>query len=116
VQTPRRPAFRSALAILAIAGLLAACGVKGDLEAPPAEPQPRLSAQPAGASIPAGKVFTEESRITNRSNQDILPTMPPKEWEKSREYQPARSKGAAPSANTRREPEPDKPFFLDSLL
>jgi predicted small lipoprotein YifL len=114
VQTPRRPAFLPALAILAIAGLVAACGVKGDPERPVAEP--RLSAQPAGASGQTSKVFTEESSVTSRSNQDILPKMPPKEWSKQREYQPARDKGTAPSANTRREPEPDRPFFLDSLL
>ena len=116
MSAPRRPAFLPALAIVLIAGALAACGVKGDLE-PPASPVPKLSAQPAPAAGPAtSKVFVEQSRIEGRNNHDILPQMPPKEWSKKSDYQPARGKSPAGSGRHAPEADPEKRFVLDWLL
>jgi hypothetical protein len=122
VQTPRRPAFFPALAIVVIAGWVGACGVKGEPERP-TDPRPELSAQPDGAPgtlRTTKKIFTEESRVTGSSRDDILPQMPPKEWSKSREFQSARDKGKSKDKNepdsASREPSPDRPFILDWLL
>ena len=115
----RRPAFLPALAILLLAGLTSACGVKGDLERPAAAPADAVSAapQPAPEAVPeeSGRksVFVERSRVQSRAHNDILPKMPPKEWEKKKiEEEERKAITVGP-----RKPNPnDRPFILDGLL
>lgn len=92
-----------------IAGTLAACGVKGDLERPPAAGY----AEPAPAAKPdTRKVFTERSVVRRVPAHDILPKMPPEEWSKEgKDYQSTR----APK-KTEEPDRPDRPFILDGLL
>ncbi|MCC6949566.1 MAG: lipoprotein [Bradyrhizobiaceae bacterium] len=95
------------------AGALAACGVKGDLERPPAASynEPVAGQKTAGAST--GKVFTEESRVQRVPAYSILPKMPPEEWEKMKgtDAQAKQAPKKSPGADTR-----DRPFILDGLL
>ncbi len=108
----RLSAFVPALAILALAGLTSACGVKGDLEAPTAS---------AGASAPTEpvepttkSVFVERSVVQSGQNaRDILPKMPPKEWEKKKVEEEERK---ARAIDTRKSNPNDRPFILDGLL
>ena len=120
MSAPRRPAFFPALAILLLAGLTSACGVKGDLERPaaaPADPAAKLAEQPSPETAPGEyerrNVFLEQSRVQSGSNQhDIMPTMPPKEWAKKKVEEAPKARAVQP-----RTPNPnDRPFILDGLL
>ncbi|HEX5779998.1 MAG TPA: lipoprotein [Xanthobacteraceae bacterium] len=121
MSAPRRPAFFPALAILLLAGLTSACGVKGDLERPTAaaaDPAVTAAAQPGADPAPdeyaRKNVFIEQSRVQSGANvRNIIPTMPPKEWEKKKvEQQEQKARAADP-----RKPNPnDRPFILDGLL
>ena len=121
MSAPRRPAFFPALAILLLAGLTSACGVKGDLEKPaaaPADPAAKVAEQSAPETAPGEyerrNVFVEQSRVQSGANaRDIIPKMPPKEWEKKKvEEQEQKARAADP-----RKPNPnDRPFILDGLL
>jgi predicted small lipoprotein YifL len=123
VQRPRHP-FLPALAILLTAGVLGACGVKGELERPVAQASPSGSTAGSGSSGTAEnsasgtkRVFYERSVILGASRDtEVIPTMPPREWEKKREAQPARKPQAATPGAHQQKPEPDKAFVLDWLL
>lgn len=111
----RRPEFRQVFAVVMIAGALAACGVKGELEAPSvaASPAPASAAEQkskAQGSQAQQKVFTEESVVRRASSPTLIPTMPPEEWSKGRNTQPAAQQ------KSRDKTKPDEPFFLDKLL
>jgi predicted small lipoprotein YifL len=112
----RRPAFLPALAILLVAGLTSACGVKGELEAPP-NPAGKVAAQPA-AELPPGEyerknVFLEQSVVqSGRNPRDILPTMPPKEWSKKKVEEAPKARAVQPRATDPNE----RSFILDGLL
>ena len=99
------------LALGFLAGVLAACGVRGDPEIPQSQ---TLSVSPPSPSDPRSKVFTERS-IVQRSTTgtpSMSPDMPPREWEKyGKDYQPA-----ATTKKSREAEKPDRPFILDSLL
>jgi predicted small lipoprotein YifL len=115
VNKPRRPEFRQVFAIIMIAGALAACGVKGELEAPSVAASAAPAASPAEQKKAQGsqsqqKVFTEESAVRRASSPSLIPTMPPEEWSKGRNTQPAAQQ------KTRDKTKPDEPFFLDKLL
>lgn len=107
----RRTAFLPALAIVLIAGLVSACGVKGELEPPPAA-QAQPSAQPASeSSVRTNSSALERSRITDENLHDVLPQDRPKEWSKKSDRDQERDakspvRGAAPQ----------QPFVLDWLL
>jgi predicted small lipoprotein YifL len=116
VNTPRRSEFRQIVAIVMIAGALAACGVKGELDPP-------VAAASAGPAVPAAapksqaqtsqserKVFTEESAVRRTSSPSVIPTMPPEEWSKARTTQQT----APQKSNSKN--NPDEPFFLDKIL
>lgn len=108
---PRRVGLPQLLALGFMAGLLAACGVRGDPEFPQSQ---SLAAPLPSPSDPRNKVFTEQS-VVQRKNivPDMAPAMPPKEWEKfGKDYQPA----AASKKKSREAEAPDRPFVLDSLL
>jgi len=111
----RLPAFFPALAIIALAGLTSACGVKGALEAPPASPEATAAAAPTEPVEPATKsVFVERSVVqSGRNARDILPTMPPKEWGKKKVEEEERK---ARAIDTRKPNPNDRPFILDGLL
>jgi predicted small lipoprotein YifL len=114
---PRRPAFLPALFVIALAGLVSACGVKGDLEAPAMTPEAKAAAAaaPTEPVEPSTKsVFVERSVVQSGQNpRDILPKMPPKEWEKKKVEEQERKARAIDS----RKPNPnDRPFILDGLL
>ncbi len=114
----RRSAFLAAFALLSAAVCLSACGVKGDLDPPPAAGPAATEAVPEHPVAPSEstrKVFLEQSVVQSKGPEAVLPRMPPKEWEKNGDYQPARAKGAVPR-NTLSEPDPAKPFVLDWLL
>jgi predicted small lipoprotein YifL len=112
----RRAAFFPALAIFSASLALAACGVKGELEAPPAarhsEPRASAAGESAGGQQ---KVFTEQSRVVRGSAFRVIPRLPPKEWEKYRNP-PAEAKSPAPEQRAKKSSAPDKPFALDWLL
>jgi predicted small lipoprotein YifL len=116
VNKSRRSEFRQALAIVMIAGALAACGVKGELEAPSvaASAAPVASAaeqkSKAQGSQAQPKVFTEESAVRRAASPTLIPSMPPEEWSKGRNTQPATQQ------KSRDKTKPDEPFFLDKLL
>lgn len=116
MQARRRSALLPALAILSVAGLLAACGVKGDLEPPPsyAAPAGQQSAAPAGteSASASNKVFLEQSSVRGGRPESVIPEMPPREWRKDRVYQPEQERKPASQSLSR----PDKPFALDWLL
>lgn len=105
------------VALAFVAGALAACGVKGELERPPAarydEPAAAQSEQPKTATSGTSKVFTEESRVHRVPAYSILPKMPPQEWEMigkdAQEKQAPKKSREAPDT-------PDRPFILDGLL
>lgn len=107
----RRPAVYRIAAIGVIAAGLAACGVKGDLEAPPranvAEPPAQQTAGATGTT--ERRAFTEQSEVRRVPYQSILPEIPPKEWQKGNEIQSTQKPKA-------RRTGPDEPFFLDSIL
>jgi predicted small lipoprotein YifL len=92
-------------------GTVAACGVKGDLEAPPRG----ASAAPAERSgeTTDGSRSTERSVVRRGDRLDMYPKMPPPEWEKI---------GARKSEETATKRPPskplpsDRPFILDGLL
>lgn len=110
VNHPPHLAIRHLVVIGFFAGVLAACGVKGELEPPPTQAQ--IAPQSEQIEPAAKKVFTEKSVVKRGSNRDILPKMPPAEWEKyGKDYQPT----AAPKS-TKDAEKPDRPFILDSLL
>ncbi len=113
----RLPAFFPALAIVALAGLTSACGVKGALEAPPASPEAKAAAAaaPTEPVEPTTKsVFVERSVVQSGQNvQDILPKMPPKEWGKKKVEEEERK---ARAIDTRKPNPNDRPFILDGLL
>jgi predicted small lipoprotein YifL len=111
----RRPAFLPALAILLLAGLTSACGVKGELEKPAATPAESGVKAAAQEGEPAREsVFVERSVVQSGQNaRDILPKMPPKEWEKKKVEEQERKARTLDS----RKPNPnDRPFILDGLL
>jgi predicted small lipoprotein YifL len=108
---PRRVGLTQLLALGFMAGVLAACGVRGDPEYPQSQ---SLAAPLPSPSDPRSKVFTEQS-VVQRSTivPNMAPEMPPKEWEKyGKDYQPA----AASKKKSREAEAPDRPFVLDSLL
>jgi predicted small lipoprotein YifL len=118
LSAPRRPAFFPALAILLLAGLTSACGVKGDPEMPAATPAaPGVKAAAQGVPEPGEpareSVFVERSSVqSGPSPRDILPTMPPKEWTRKKdEEKKARALQPRKSTNPN-----DRPFILDGLL
>lgn len=113
-----RPGTSRIAALLFVAGALAACGVKGDLERPPAASYAAPAAEgpeqtDTGTAAAPAKVFAEESRVQRVPAFSVLPKMPPEEWEKLKagDAQPERApkKSGAPS-------DPDRPFILDGLL
>lgn len=113
----QRYAFLPALALLTAAACLSACGVKGALEPPPAPASAapvEVPPEPA-PSESTRKVFLEQSVVQSRKPESVLPRMPPKEWEKQGDYQPARAKSEVRQSPLR-DPDPGKPFVLDWLL
>ena len=123
----RRAGFLPALAVCLAALTLGACGVKGDLDRPQAAQlaDTQADAAPGGGQTAGGpdgtssqsKIFVEESRITRSGMPGIIPRLPPEEWTKGREYQPARtSKPGDAEKRARDAGTPDKPFVLDWLL
>lgn len=116
MQAPRT-ALPSALAIVLIAGVLAACGVKSDLERPSAE-RPSTGVAETHPARSERKVFYENSRVVGVSRnleKDMMPPMPPKKWEK-KDPEPERSPRALAPRSHERQPDPDKAFFLDWML
>jgi predicted small lipoprotein YifL len=105
-----RPGFRQIIAIGMIAGALGACGVKGDLEPPPVSATAAPAAEPRTQGAQKEKVFTEQSVVRRTAQPSVVPNMPPDEWTKGRNTQPA----ARPA--TRDKSKSDEPFFLDKLL
>jgi predicted small lipoprotein YifL len=105
------PISLRALALVFAVGTVAACGVKGELEAPP----PGAAVAPAERSAQAkdGTLYTERSVVRRGEKLDMYPQMPPPEWEKI---------GAKKSeeTSTKRAPSKplpsDRPFILDGLL
>jgi predicted small lipoprotein YifL len=95
------------IAIAMIAAALGACGVKGDLDPPGV-----AAADPAAETKTQSgqKVFTEQSVVRRAASPSVIPNMPPDEWKKDRNSQPA----SQPA--TRDKSRPDEPFFLDKLL
>lgn len=120
MSAPRRPAFFPALAILLLAGLTSACGVKGDLERPAAasaDPAVSAAAQPAAEPAPdeyaRKNVFIEQSRVQSGGNaRNILPTMPPKEWTRKKLEEAPKARAVQPRTTNPN----DRPFILDGLL
>lgn len=114
----RRPAFLPALAILLLAGLTSACGVKGDLEAPPAAPatagtNPATPPETPPDQYTRKNVFIEQSVVQSGPNpSDILPTMPPKEWTKKKVEAAQKARAVQPRTTNPN----DRPFILDGLL
>jgi predicted small lipoprotein YifL len=112
----RLPAFFPALAIVVLAGLTSACGVKGDLEAPAvsAEAKAAAAAAPTEPVEPSRQiVFVERSVVQSGQNvRDILPKMPPKEWTRKKEEE-AKARAVQPRKTTNPN---DRPFILDGLL
>ncbi|HEY7459054.1 MAG TPA: hypothetical protein VH765_09895 [Xanthobacteraceae bacterium] len=110
---PRRIGFRLVLATGVIATILAACGVKGELEPPSATasaaPATEQKSQAQTAQT-AKKTFTEESVVRRAASPSVIPTMPPEEWSKGRNTQPAAQQ------KSRDKDKPDEPFILDKLL
>ena len=107
---PPHLGIRHLVVIGFFAGVLAACGVKGELEPPAA--QANVAAPPAAGPATTKKVFTERSVVVRGKKQTIVPEMPPREWEKyGKDYQPA-----ATPKNAKDAEKPDRPFILDSLL
>jgi predicted small lipoprotein YifL len=107
------------VALAFFAGALAACGVKGDLERPPAasyaEPTAKSEQPKSSTSTTSGKVFTEESRVERVPAYSILPKSQPEEWEKQKLK--SRDTQAKQAPKKSGEPtEPDRPFILDGLL
>jgi predicted small lipoprotein YifL len=113
----RLPAFVPALAIIVLAGLTSACGVKGDLEAPSVSAEAKAAAATAPTEpVEPGRqsVFVERSVVQSGQNvRDILPKMPPKEWTKKKEEERERK---ARAIDTRKPNPNDRPFILDGLL
>lgn len=106
----RRVGVSHVLALGFLAGVLAACGVRGDPELPQSQ---SLAAPAPSPADPRQKVFTEQSVVqrSTTSTPSMSPEMPPREWEKyGKDYQPAASK------KSREAEKPDRPFILDSLL
>jgi predicted small lipoprotein YifL len=98
------------IAIGMIAGALGACGVKGDLEPPPVSATAAPAAEPRTQGAQKEKILTEQSVVRRAASPSVIPNMPPDEWTKNRDTQPA----ARPA--TRDKSKPDEPFFLDKLL
>lgn len=108
---PPHLGIRHLLVLGFFAGVLAACGVKGELEPPQAQAHAEPQAMQTGPAA-SKKVFVEKSVVKRDSRWDMNPQMPPPEWEKyDKDYQPA----AAPKS-TKKTEKPDRPFILDSLL
>ncbi|MEX0590839.1 MAG: hypothetical protein WD207_07105 [Xanthobacteraceae bacterium] len=111
----RRVGLRHVIAIGVIACALGACGVKGELEAPPTTKlvEPRASEKaPAQASSSERRVFTDESAVRSVPSPSILPQIPPEEWSKNREYQST----SQPKSRGKQKEKSDEPFFLDPIL
>jgi predicted small lipoprotein YifL len=118
--TVHRVGLTHFVALAFFAGALAACGVKGDLERPPAASYaaPGAAGEPKTAGgTTSGKVFTEESRVQNVPAFSILPKMPPEEWEKKAKEARESKEQAKQTPKKSGEPSgPDRPFLLDGLL
>jgi predicted small lipoprotein YifL len=118
--------FRSALALLILAGAVAACGVKGDLEAPPRAglegPRAQSSAAAPGdptaiPEAPRQGAHHSESRVQTGKRLSVEPRMPPEEWSKIGKKDSATKSESSAKARRSRESEPsDRPFVLDWLL
>lgn len=106
----RRVGVSHVLALGFLAGVLAACGVRGDPEMPQSQ---SLAAPAPSPADPRQKVFTEQSVVQRGTGTpSMAPEMPPKEWEKyGKDYQPTAKPKKSREAET-----PDRPFILDSLL
>jgi predicted small lipoprotein YifL len=100
------------LALVFAMGTVAACGVKGDLEAPRSNASAAPAERNAGATVEPG-VAMEQSVVRRGDRLEMFPKMPPPEWEKI---------GAKKSeeTSTKRAPSKplpsDRPFILDGLL
>lgn len=136
----RQIGFRHLVVLGFLAGTLAACGVKGELEPPPvvrqseagpgdATPRPAPGTRAAAAAVvdnsmgdtPTRRVSSEQSSVTRVGQPGMIPTLPPKAWEKMKSPAAAsqsKAPATAPAAAKGRPPaaESDKPFILDGLL